>query len=136
MISLSAVNLLAVLVGGIISMVVGFFWYGPLFGEAWMRMLGRTREEIESSSSASMYVVTFVVSLIAAFVLNLVVRAFGATSLLDGVVAGAVAWIGIGATSHVTNSIFEDRPTGIWLLFAAYQLVVSIIQGAIFAVWV
>ena len=36
------INFLAVLVGGVINMAVGFVWYGPLFGKLWLRLIGKT----------------------------------------------------------------------------------------------
>jgi len=36
------VNYLAVFIATIASFVFGWLWYGPLFGKAWMRMMGYT----------------------------------------------------------------------------------------------
>jgi hypothetical protein len=35
----------------------------------------------------------------------------------------------------LTNSIFENRPKGLWFLFSLYQLVVYAGMGVVFAVW-
>lgn len=67
--------------------------------------------------------------------LSLVVRAASATTVPDGLVAGVVTWIGVGATAAFVTSVYEDRPYSVWLLNAGYQLVVYAIQGIIFAVW-
>ena len=37
------VNLLAVLAAGIVPMVVGALWYGPLFGKRWLELMGNHR---------------------------------------------------------------------------------------------
>jgi hypothetical protein len=129
------VNLLAVLLGAIISMVLGFLWYSPfLFGNLWLRLIGKRAEEINGAGIA--YALSFLAALISAFVLALVVQAFGARTLLEGVLVGAMTWIGIGATATFVYSVFEGPPKGVWLLHGAYQLVVFVVQGAIFAVWV
>lgn len=39
------INHLAVLVSVIWMFVLGFLWYGPLFGESWMSMVGLTMED-------------------------------------------------------------------------------------------
>ena len=65
------VNLLAVLVGAVITMVLGFLWYGPLFGQMWMRMVGRSAEEIEAAPT--LYIYSFVSALITAYVLAAIV---------------------------------------------------------------
>ena len=41
------VNLLAVLVAGIVPMIVGFLWYGQLFGKRWLELMETTAEEIQ-----------------------------------------------------------------------------------------
>ncbi len=37
MVSFSAVNWLAVLLGTVLSMALGALWYGPLFGQLWLK---------------------------------------------------------------------------------------------------
>jgi hypothetical protein len=41
------INYWAVLVCGVLSMVIGFVWYGPLFGKKWMEIVGATFKDIE-----------------------------------------------------------------------------------------
>ena len=43
------VNLLAVLVAGIVPMIVGFLWYGQLFGKRWLELMETTAEEIQKN---------------------------------------------------------------------------------------
>ncbi len=133
MISFAEVNWLAVIVGVIGSNVLGFLWYGPLFGETWMRMIGKTRDEIEASSS--MYIVAIVGAAIAMTVLAVFVNAIGAASFVDGLIAGAVAWIGLGATATFLYTTFEGPPTNVWFLNAVYNLIVWTVMGGVFAVW-
>ena len=38
-------------VAAIIPLVIGFFWYGPLFGNAWMKEMGFTKESLQDPSS-------------------------------------------------------------------------------------
>jgi hypothetical protein len=48
------VNWVAVVLGAVFSMLLGFLWYGPLFGKLWLRSIGKKQEEL--SSNAGMYV--------------------------------------------------------------------------------
>ena len=133
MVSMSGINWLAVVVGVVVSNVVGFLWYGPLFGNIWLRIIGKKREDIEASPS--MYAVTAVASLVTMVVLAMVVAAFGAETFVDGLVAGAVAFIGLGATATFVFTTFSGPPVGAWLLLAAYQLLVHGVMGGVFATW-
>jgi hypothetical protein len=42
-------NHLAILVCVILSIGLGFLWYGPLFGDAWMEMVGLDQAAIEAN---------------------------------------------------------------------------------------
>jgi len=133
MVSFAGINWLAVIVGVVVSNALGFLWYGPLFGNAWMRMIGKRREEIQSEPS--MYIITMVASAITMVVLAVIVRAMGSANLLEGALAGAVTWLGIGATATFVYTTFEGPPTNVWALNGAYQLVVYVVMGALFAIW-
>lgn len=57
------INWLAILVAAASSLVVGFFWYGPLFGKAWMAASGMTEEKIKSGNMALIFGLSFVFGL-------------------------------------------------------------------------
>lgn len=128
--SLSDVNWLGVLIGVIFSNALGFLWYGPLFGKTWLNMIGKTEDEIEAEPT--MYVVTALASAVAMIGLSVIVTAFGAATLVEGIVAGLVAFIALGAPATFVYTTFEGPPTNVWGLFAAYQLVVYGVMGAVF----
>lgn len=125
------VNWLAVIVAAVINMFVGFLWYGPLFGERWMQLIGKKAEDFESDSS--MYVIGGVSALVSAYVLAVIVGASGVTSLVGGALIGLFVWVGIGATGTLVYTTFEGPPRSVWFLHAMYQAVVFVINGAIFA---
>ena len=131
--SLTGVNWLAVAVGAIINMFVGFLWYGPLFGDRWMRMIGKRAEDIESDST--MYVVTGVAALVTSYMLAVVMGASGAATLVEGAIIGGAIWVGLGATATLVYTTFEGPPTNVWFLHAMYQLVVFVALGGLFTVW-
>jgi hypothetical protein len=133
MIPFAAVNWLAVVIGMVVSMAMGALWYGPLFGNLWLRLIGKTADDIEGNPLD--YIKTAVAAFIAMLFLNLVVVSFSAQSLVDGVVAGALTFVGLGATTTFVYTTFEGPEEKVWLLYAAYQLVVFVIMGGVFAVW-
>lgn len=133
MISFSAINWLAVVVGTMVSMALGALWYGPLFGNLWLRLIEKRAEEIEADPMD--YLKTAVAALVAMIFLNLVVISFGATSMVDGITAGALTFIGFGGTLTFVYTTFEGPKESVWLLYSAYQLVVFAIMGGVFAVW-
>ena len=133
MLDFGSINWLAVVVGVVVSNALGFLWYGPLFGERWMRMIGKTRDEIEASPT--MYIVTIVSSLLTMIALALVVDAFGAATFVEGLIIGAVVNIGLSGASTYVYTSFEGPPVNVWALFAIYQLLIFALMGGVYAVW-
>jgi mannitol-specific phosphotransferase system IIBC component len=127
------VNWIAVVLGGVFSMILGFLWYGPLFGKLWLRTIGKTADELKSS--AGMYILAFVAALVTAYVLAVLVSALGVTTWWRGAVLGAVVSVGIGAASALVNGLFLRNTVSSWALFALYQLVLYTVEGIVFAVW-
>jgi hypothetical protein len=133
MVSFASINWLAVLGGTLLSMGLGALWYGPLFGQLWLKLIGKTADEIESEPT--IFIKTAVAALVGMLALNLVVVSFGAVDFFSGVVAGAFIFVGLGATTTFVYTTFEGPSEKVWLLYAAYQLVVYLVMGGVFAIW-
>ena len=64
------INHLAVLVCLILSFVLGFLWYGPIFGDAWMGMVGLDLATIEANPpGAAIWITNVISSLVPLYVL-------------------------------------------------------------------
>ena len=129
----AGVNWVAILLGGLFSMVLGFLWYGPLFGKLWLRSIGKKAEELQSSPQ--MYIIAFIAALVTAYVLAVLIGALGISVWWRGALLGAIVSMGIGAAAALVNGLFLRTPISSWLLFAFYQLVLYVLEGVLFAVW-
>ena len=100
---------LAVLVGALIFMVIGWLWYGPLFGKQWAKMTGLTA----GAMSPDKLIWTFVYS----FVLSGAVNFFGVLDDVEYALVGAillgVLLIGAAAFSQV---VWEKRKVALWFI--------------------
>lgn len=129
------VNFLAVIVGGVLYMIVGALWYSPmLFGNYWMKQIGKTVEEIQQSSPLE-YGYAFVAALLSTFMLAVFMKALGAATLTDGLMAGGLVWLGFVATTTLTYTIFEGPPKTVWMLYQGYQLLMLLIVGGLLGAW-
>ena len=138
------INYLAVLVCGIVNTVIGFLWYGPLFGKPWMAMMNITKADMEKfkasgKSMTPMYIITFVAGLVMAFVLaHALVFAssyLNVTGVSAGLMAGFWNWLGFIAPVTLGSVLWEGHPWKLWVLNNAYWLVTLCVAGTILAAW-
>lgn len=135
------VNLLAVLVAAISTMVVGFLWYSPLlFAKPWMREMGydpqdKARVQEMQKSAGPAYLGSFLASLVSAFVLALFFHWFRVQDLHAGLGVAFHVWLGFVATVQLTGVLFMKQSTKLFAINTGYQLASYLAMGAILAVW-
>ena len=61
------INWIALLVAALIPLIVGFIWYGPLFGKAWQKEVGLSDEELKNGNMPLIFGLSLVFSFIIAF---------------------------------------------------------------------
>lgn len=132
-------NYLAILVAGVFNMVLGFLWYGPLFGKMWMKYSGMTNEDMEKAKKKGdmgmKYGLMFVSSLVTAYGMSWLVNMAGAGNWMTGAMLGAMVWLFYGATVQFSNWLFSDKKLGAFLVNTGYYLVSFVVFGALLAVW-
>ena len=130
------INYLAVLASAVASMIVGGLWYSPiLFAKQWMSLSGITEEQMKSMNPVPLYTQAFLASVIAYYVLARLIAATGQTTVLEGVQTGFWVWLGFFATVQFTANLYSSKSIKLFYLDTSYQLVSTLIAGAIIAVW-
>ena len=137
-----AVNYVAVLVGAIVSMVLGFLWYGPVFGKKWMALSGinpGTMTEEQKKGMNKSYALMFVGSLVTSYVLwHMIVYSTGfmqKSGAMMGMQAGFWIWLGFVAPVIMGSVLWEGKSWSLFALNDGYQLVNLSLIGAILAAW-
>lgn len=139
------INYLAVLVSGIAAMVVGYLWFGPLFGKKWMRSNGmdqwsdeKRREAMKSMNSA--YLVTFVLALVQAWVLAGVIWFMSNAGSVDittasGLKAGFMMWLGFVLPVKYGDKAWSSKKFETIVIELGNSLVTLLVMGIILALW-
>ena|SRR6185369_13805039 len=129
----------AVLVATLVHYILGGLWYSPLlFGNKFLQLIAWSPAkvaEMENQSHAKELIIAFVTSVILVYVLAHFVQYTKATSALAGIQTAFWLWLGFIATTNIATVLFEQRPLGLYLLNAGYQLVGCSLAGAILAIW-
>jgi len=127
-------NILAVIAAALSSFVLGGLWYSPLlFAKAWQQEVGLSDDELARGNMVRIFGLTFVLSLIAAFVFALFLGP--RPSLALGLGAGSSAGLCWVASSFGINYLFARRSLKLFLIDGGYHTLQFTLIGLILALW-
>lgn len=133
------INIWAVVVSAIASMIIGSIWYGPLFGKRFIHEMGmdtwtpEKQAEMKKSMTIS-YVWQFIASLVMFFVLAWYIT----TSIHPGVYGGVAnafgLWLGFVVPLSLGNVLWGGNKTLFWLTIGN-MLITLLVAGMIIGGW-
>ena len=141
MIQTVSINYWAVLAAAAASIILGFLWYGPLFGRQWLRLSGFSDKQIKQMKEKGQkgmtktYIVMVVSTLVTAYVLAHFVDYLQALSVGEALSLGFWLWLGFLATSQIGSVLWERKPVKLYMINTAYSLVNLCIMAVILTVW-
>ena len=112
-------NPIGILVAAIAGYVIGILWYSPvLFMKPWLAGLGKTQEEFVKPQEhrtkrygLSLMVYTFTVTVVVAFVLDLLIKLTGVTTFLEILQISMLLAFGFIVTTKFTDMLYTlDKP--------------------------
>jgi hypothetical protein len=131
------VNWLAVIIAAVGSFIIGFLWFGPIFGKKWMELMKFTPEHIEEGKKKGM-MMSMIVSLISSVVTAFVYFSLASALLLSGygelLMLSVLFWIAFVLPPILNGSLWEGKS---WSLFwmTSIQILVSLVFMALVFVW-
>lgn len=136
------VNYIAVLVAAIANMVLGFLWYGPIFGKRWIALMGFTPAQIKEGQSKGM-AKQMILGFIGALVMNYVLAHslifantyLSASGVSAGLAGGFWNWLGFVAPVTLSSVLWEGKSWSLWILNNGYWLLSLLVGGVILALW-
>jgi hypothetical protein len=130
----AGINYLAVLAAAVSAFVLGGLWYSPvLFHRQWLAASGLTAEQAQAGHPAMVFGVSFVLSLVAAFVFAMFLGP--QVTLTQGLFYGFSAGLFWVAASFGINYLFERKPFRLWLINGGYHTVQFTLYGLILGAW-
>jgi hypothetical protein len=159
------INFYAILVAALTTLVVGFVWYGPLFGKVWMKETGLTEEDLKKDSMIKIFGLTYLFSvMIGIIMLLLTVHQFGALGMIGGpdfiesakpsyqafmadyatafrtykhgALHGFMSGLFLAFPLIAINGLFERRSWKLIFIHSGYWTAVMTVMGAIICGWV
>ncbi len=135
------INYWAVLAGALASMVIGFLWYGPLFGKKWIEINGLSTEDIAKreamqKEATPLYFIQFGMSLLQLYILAHFIQGWDEAS---GIETSVWIWLGFVMPTVAGLSMWNMQPTKVrlamFLISSGYQLVCFLVFGWILGTW-
>jgi hypothetical protein len=130
---LAELNYWSILLAALSSFMLGGLWYSSiLFGKIWLEGCGLTKLDLQNSDPKLIYGLAFVLSLLAAFVLALILGPD--PNITHSAIIGSAVGIGLASTSLGISYIFEQRPLSLFLVNGGYHTFQFILMAIILSV--
>ena len=131
-----------ILIGGVVSMIVGSIWYGPMFGKKWMEICKVTEMDIErrkemQKAAMPLYITQFLLTLLQLFILVNQMTWGGWTGQAIGV--SFFYWLGFIMPTIAGSAMWNNDATKVkwarFLIQSGYQFVMFLIFGFMIQMW-
>jgi hypothetical protein len=120
-----------VIVAVVAAQIIGFLWYGPLFGKPWRAAMGVTDEMAQDRSGLGAAVTVGVLCSIAtAIALGFILSMSRTPDLASGVKVGLLAAVCVASYILITK-VYEKRDQTLTMINIANQVVTLVVMGAI-----
>ena len=129
------INLWAVLLASVSSMVIGMVYYSnALYGKVWKK-LAKVDEKRFQKEMASVMPLVFVAALITAYVVAymtfLYQNYFDSSWLMSGVTTAVILWLGLSATTTFVHNSLDQRPSKLTVISLGNRLLSILAMGLI-----
>lgn len=133
LISFGSTRVGIVVLAAIVPFIVGFFWYGPLFGKSWMKQVGLTNRDISRSSISKIFGISFLSMLLAALFIGGIVTSLRRDfTILEATLTGGLLGLSLAATALAVSYQYAERTIKLMLIDASYIVVSYALMGLIF----
>lgn len=126
------INWLAVLAATVAGFALGGLWYGPLFGQAWMKSIGMDPEKAKNTSKKGLrqlLTITFILQWIMAYCLAMFIA--NEPDAIMGGFYGFLAGLPWIALAIAVNALYEGKPLSYIIINGSYWTVNFTIMGVL-----
>src|SRR3989344_1409167 len=135
---LITINYWAVLACGIVSMIIGSLWYGPIFGKTWVKLMNFSEESMRAARArgmAKLYILAFIGSLVEAAVLAWPIALFKTSTVFGAFSVAFYLWLGFLVPVLLCSAIWAKKSWKLYFLNIAYHLVTMFAMALVLTYW-
>jgi len=135
--ALTTLSPLAVFTVSVVGFFIGFLWYAPLFGKAWMKEMKFTPEMLQAGRAHFPLVMgsTLLLTILSTVTLAILENAHHSSGLAKGAELGLFVSVGLIASRQATNAMYERRTLRHFLIVAGHDVALCTVQGALLGLW-
>jgi len=112
---------LAVVVGAVVFMVVGWLWYGPLFGKQWSAGTGIAMDS--GTPATDKLIAMFVYSFVLSGAVNFLYHGRLTDDIEHALVAGIVLGIFVIGSASYSAVVWEKQQQSVWMINTLFVFV-------------
>lgn len=132
---------LAIVATIVSSQLLGFLWYGPLFGNAWLKGMGwegKSQKELEAMQKEATpgYIASAVLNGLAVAGLWMVLVEWDMFSLMDklstpvaGMLAAGTGFLLFYVPGTFVSKFFSETTWSVWSISAGYWFLMAVLEG-------
>ena len=133
MLDFTGLNWWAILLATGAAFALGSLWYGPLFGQTWLKALGKTAEDLQPSLVP--FVISFFAALLSCVVLAVIMKGLALNTIGGSLFVGGLVGVSFIAASMASDSAFGRSGMPLFLIQSGYRVLYSILMGGILGAW-
>lgn len=129
---------LAVIVTAIGSFVIGFLWYGPLFGKIWVKLMhfsGEQMEEAKKQGMAKPLTLSMLSNLITAFVFFTLGESLGIAGFGGAFILALGIWIAFCVPIYLYDVLWEGKSWNLFWLGSLHIFATLVWAGIVYTLW-
>jgi hypothetical protein len=132
------INYLAVIVASLAHWLIGALWYGALFGNKWIELMGWDQQrvaQIQQQGAAKPMITSLFGTLLTTLAQAVIFARAEVKTWLDGLKIAAFIWLGFVAVIGMDTVLYEERKYLLYQINSGYHLVGLLVAGAVLALW-
>jgi hypothetical protein len=130
------INHLAVWASVVMLFVLGFLWYGPIFGEKWMALVGLDLAKVEANPpGAGVWVTNIISSVVSMYTLAWLFTKLNVQSAMDGAKYALIISVAFVLLSTMTSNMFGQYPYELAWITAGFSVSGNTVGGIIMGAW-
>ncbi|MES2203484.1 MAG: DUF1761 domain-containing protein [Patescibacteria group bacterium] len=130
------INYVAVVVAAVVAFVIGWVWYGPIFGKRWMHLHGKSYESMsEMKMPMGNMAIEFIATLVTAYVLARFVVLLGVVDVMGAIHLTVWVWLGFIAAIMVGGVLWENEKWELFWIKVGGRFLTILAMTVILGVW-